>query len=92
MGKSLAEIQKAYRDRQRAEKGNEYKKKEAQRVQRYYVPTAQLSRKKLRKRRSKIKTAMRNKRARARVDAINDLNENNNNNTVNTEQETMASD
>lgn len=62
MTKTRAEIQKAYRERQKATKGAEYMKKEARRVQKYYIPTDQLLKNKLMKYRNKIKNAMRKNR------------------------------
>ncbi|XP_064598561.1 uncharacterized protein LOC135464917 [Liolophura sinensis] len=44
MAKSRAEIQRAYRERQKAKNNEEYLKKERERRRRNYVPSAQLSR------------------------------------------------
>ena len=38
MGKTRAEIQKAYRERKKLEIGEEYRKNETERVQRYKIP------------------------------------------------------
>ena len=47
MGKTMAEIQKAYRQREKGQMGKEvFVKKEASRVKSYYVPADQLSKKK----------------------------------------------
>ena len=43
MAKSRAEIQRAYRERRIAKEGNEYRSKETNRVQKYYVLTAKLT-------------------------------------------------
>ena len=62
MAKSRAEIQKAYRERQKAKRGNEFLKQEAKRVKTYYVPTAEMSTRKLQKRRERIRKSMKKKR------------------------------
>ena len=43
MGKSRAEIQKAYRERRALREGHAYRKKEVERVKKYYVPTSDLT-------------------------------------------------
>ncbi|CAG2223343.1 unnamed protein product [Mytilus edulis] len=67
MGKSRAEIQKAYRDRKKEKDGNAYLQKERERVKRYYVDTSALSKKKLEQRRTKIRQCMAKKRAKDKV-------------------------
>lgn len=42
---SNAERQKKYRERKKAEEGENYLRKEVQRVKKYYVPTSELSKK-----------------------------------------------
>ncbi|KAL3836929.1 hypothetical protein ACJMK2_022335 [Sinanodonta woodiana] len=54
MGKSRAEIQKAYRERQKA-KGSAYLEKERVRQLQYYTPAADLSAKKMAERNEKNK-------------------------------------
>ena len=43
MAKSRAEIQKAYRERQKLKKGQAFLKKETARVKKYYIKTADLN-------------------------------------------------
>ena len=55
MGKTRAEIQKAYRQRKKEQMGEEaFLKKEANRVKRYYVPVEQLSQKERKTRREGV--------------------------------------
>lgn len=53
MGKTRAEIQRAYRERKKQELGEEYLSKEKERVKRYKVPTDLLSARQLEQRRKK---------------------------------------
>ncbi|MES9883292.1 MAG: hypothetical protein ABW185_20700 [Sedimenticola sp.] len=69
MGKSRAEIQKAYRERKKASEGRNYLRKETNRVKKYYVPTVELPKKTLKRRRDAIKLCMQKKR---RLSEIND--------------------
>jgi len=55
MGKTQAEIQKAYRERKKLKEGSKYLEKESQRVKAYYVPTANLKRKDAKERREKTR-------------------------------------
>ena len=64
MGKSRAEIQKAYRERKKAQEGSGYLRKETERVKRYYKPTTEITPKKLSARRKKVRDCMRRKRNR----------------------------
>lgn len=66
---SNAERQKKYRERKKAEQGENYLRKEVQRVKKYYVPTSELSKKSLSKRRKRIKESMRKHRQRAKEGA-----------------------
>jgi len=59
---SNAERQKRYRERKKEKEGEEYLKREVQRVKRYYVPTTELSDRSLSKRRKKIRQCMRKHR------------------------------
>ena len=63
MGKTRAEVQKAYRERKKAKEGSDYLRKETERVKGYYKPTTELESRKLNKRREKIRNCMRRKRA-----------------------------
>ena len=63
MGKSHAEIQKAFRERQKA-KGPEFLAKERLRVKQYWVPASQLNKQKLEERNRKAK--LRNRLSRLR--------------------------
>lgn len=57
MPKSRAEIQEAYREKEKAKKGSRYLKKEIERVKTYYKPTTEMNPGKM-----KIKDSMRKKR------------------------------
>lgn len=63
---SNAERQKKYRERKKAEEGENYLRKEVQRVKKYYVPTSELSKNSLSKRHKRIKESMRKHRQRAK--------------------------
>ncbi|WAQ95775.1 LOW QUALITY PROTEIN: hypothetical protein MAR_028465 [Mya arenaria] len=78
MAKSRSEIQKAYRERQKA-KGTAFREKEKARQRQYYVPAAQLSSKKRATRNTKNKLRNRLSRLRKRQQQ-----ERNNNNTAET--------
>ena len=65
---SNAERQKKYRERKKAKEGENYLKREVQRVQKYYIPTSELSSRALSKRRKKIKERMRQHRQRTKVE------------------------
>lgn len=62
MGKSKAEIQRAYRERKKLREGEDYFRKERARVTGYYVPIADQSKKKANERRKKVKEAVRKHR------------------------------
>ncbi len=72
MGKTRAEIQKAYRERRIARDGDSYRQKEVQRVQKYYVPTCQLSNRSLHRRREQVAAAVRNHRTKKKLEGIVD--------------------
>ncbi|XP_060564869.1 uncharacterized protein LOC132724071 [Ruditapes philippinarum] len=55
MGKSRAEIQRAYRERKKASEGEKYFEKERKRTRSYYVPTVKRSKKDLATRREKVR-------------------------------------
>ncbi|XP_035684140.1 uncharacterized protein LOC118421089 [Branchiostoma floridae] len=57
MGKTRAEIQKAYRERKKAREGDAYREKEARRVMKYYIPSARLSKEALEARRARGREA-----------------------------------
>ncbi|KAI8479207.1 hypothetical protein Bbelb_430710 [Branchiostoma belcheri] len=63
MGKTRAEIQRAYRERKKARDGDEYRTKEVARVMKYYVPTALVGKKELEKRRAEGREKMRRQKA-----------------------------
>ncbi|XP_060565544.1 uncharacterized protein LOC132724624 [Ruditapes philippinarum] len=65
MGKTRAEIQREYRERKKAKLGEEFMKKERERVRNYYVPASELSNKKRKERNEKMK--IKNRRARAKA-------------------------
>ncbi|VDI23174.1 Hypothetical predicted protein [Mytilus galloprovincialis] len=54
MGKSKAEIQKAYRERKKQKEGEAYLKKERERVKGYYVPIEEKPQRKANERRKKV--------------------------------------
>lgn len=73
MGKSRADIQKAYRQRLKERLGEEYNRKERDRMRKNYIPTQQLSDRKRKKRNEANK--IRNQRSRQRKrDIIQQLN------------------
>ena len=55
MGESRAQIQREYRERKKAELGQDYYQKERQRIKKYYVPTSNLSKPQQTKRRQKVR-------------------------------------
>jgi len=55
MGKSKAEIQRQYRERKKLREGEAYLKRERERVKGYYVPIAEMPKKKAKQRRKKIR-------------------------------------
>ncbi|CAG2198148.1 unnamed protein product [Mytilus edulis] len=55
MGKSKAEIQKAYRERKKQKEGEAYLKKERERVKGYYVPIEEKPQRKANERRKKVR-------------------------------------
>ncbi|XP_066298277.1 uncharacterized protein [Branchiostoma lanceolatum] len=63
MGKTRAEIQKAYRERKKAKDGAAYRKKEVDRVMKYYTPAVLASKEDLEKRRAKGREKMRRQKA-----------------------------
>ena len=71
MGKSRAEIQKAYRERRALREGHAYRKKEVERVKKYYVPTSDLTSSARKKRRERTCLAVREHRKRRK--AMNDV-------------------
>ena len=72
MGKSRADIQRAYRERKIAELGQIYHENEARRMRKYYVKTEKLTKEDLTKRRKKIKVAMRKLRQQRKVNNAKD--------------------
>ena len=66
MGKSRAEIQKAYRERKKAKLGSVYLEKEVQRVQKYYKPTCSLRQSELQDRRERVRESVRKHREHAK--------------------------
>lgn len=70
MGKSRAEIQKAYRERKKAKEGHGYLRRETERVKRYYKPTTELGPHKLRKRRERIRKCMQQLRQKLKQQAV----------------------
>ena len=73
MAKNRAEIQRAYRERRIAKEGNEYRSKEAKRVQKYYVPTAKLTPSDRIKRREAGRKAVRMHRQKLKSDDEDDM-------------------
>lgn len=65
MGKTRAEIQRAYRERKKLKEGDEYRKNESIRVMKYYIPSQELNRVERTKR--NVKAAERNRRHRQKV-------------------------
>jgi len=100
MAKSRSQIQKEYRERKKLKEGDGYLKKETERVKRYYVPTSELSDRKLMKRRKKVRRAMRKTREKKKTESntqvpnvtINNENndQNENRNTEGQEQTIMG--
>ena len=80
MGKSRAEVQRAYRERKKAKEGELYLTKERQRVKKYYVPTNSLPKKNLKERREKIRDCMRQKRMKESNNLLIENNDENNEN------------
>ncbi|XP_071164971.1 uncharacterized protein [Mytilus edulis] len=62
MGKSKAEIQKAYRERKKQKEGEAYLKKERERVKGYYVPIEEKPQRKANERRKKVREWVRQHR------------------------------
>ncbi|KAI8514059.1 hypothetical protein Bbelb_083830 [Branchiostoma belcheri] len=63
MGKTRAEIQRAYRERKKAKEADEYKKKEVARVMKYYTPASLATKDALEKRRADGREKMRRQKA-----------------------------
>lgn len=76
MGKSKAEIQRAYRERKKLQEGEDYFRKERARVKGYYVPIAEQSKKKANDRRKKVREAVRkhreNKKLKLNIESLQD--------------------
>lgn len=76
MGKSKAEIQRAYRERKKLREGEDYFRKERARVKGYYVPIAEQSKKKANDRRKKVREAVRkhreNKKLKLNIESLQD--------------------
>ncbi|KAJ8301685.1 hypothetical protein KUTeg_020672 [Tegillarca granosa] len=62
MGKSRAEIQRSYRERQKLKEGKKYLEKESERVKKYYKPPTELTPQALKKRRARIRKCMERRR------------------------------
>lgn len=70
MGKSKAEIQRAYRERKKLREGEDYFRKERARVKGYYVPIAERSKKKANERQKKVREAVRKHRENKKLKLI----------------------
>lgn len=70
MGKSKAEIQRAYRERKKLREGEDYFRKEKARVKGYYVPIAERSKKKAKERQKKVREAVRKHRENKKLKLI----------------------
>ena len=68
MGKTRAEIQRAYRQRKREREGDSYLEKERQRVKKYYVPIDERSKKEQKARRDKVRKFVQEHRIRKRIE------------------------
>lgn len=66
MGKTRAEIQKAYRERKKAKEGQVYLNKETERVKRYYKPTKEIGPNRLNVRRERVRMCMQRQRQQRR--------------------------